>query len=281
MTNGMVRGTQRRLRYELDDFVPDVVVPVFNPAAPVVSHLRRSGYSFRTIAYAPGSFADRWWVQETTDLFLVSSRVAAASIRRFWPEARVEVITDPLRPEYWAAPSQEEARASLGIPPGVPCALVVCGSLGHGRPDLIAKELAEDGLWVIAAGGTNDTLVKRLRAFSRSQPNLLAFGFTDRFPELIAASDVVVTSTGVTCSAARAIGRSLVLLDVVPGHGREQSPPRARAFAAVSSTKPSIVRRTVRTVLADPVGFQPTATPEPGLAQRQFVEALRSIGMRC
>ena len=164
MTNGMVRGTQRRLRYELDDFVPDVVVPVFNPAAPVVSHLRRSGYSFRTIAYAPGSFADRWWVQETTDLFLVSSRVAAASIRRFWPEARVEVITDPLRPEYWAAPSQEEARASLGIPPGVPCALVVCGSLGHGRPDLIAKELAEDGLWVIAAGGTNDTLVKRLRA---------------------------------------------------------------------------------------------------------------------
>ena len=163
MTNGMVRGTQRRLRYELDNFVPDVVVPVFNPAAPVVSHLRRSGYSFRTIVYAPGSFADRWWVQETTDLFLVSSRVAAASIRRFWPEARVEVITDPLRPEYWAAPSQEEARASLGIPPGVPCALVVCGSLGHGRPDLIAKELAEDGLWVIVAGGTNDTLVKRLR----------------------------------------------------------------------------------------------------------------------
>ena len=50
---------------------------------------------------------------------------------------------------------------------------------------------------------------------------MIPFGFTDRIPELMAASDVVVTSSGDTCREARVVGRGIVLLDVVPGHGRE------------------------------------------------------------
>jgi UDP-N-acetylglucosamine:LPS N-acetylglucosamine transferase len=47
------------------------------------------------------------------------------------------------------------------------------------------------------------------------------FAYTDRVAELMAASDVIVTSSGDTCREARVVGRHLVLLDVVPGHGRE------------------------------------------------------------
>ena len=47
------------------------------------------------------------------------------------------------------------------------------------------------------------------------------FGFTDRIPELMAAADLVITSSGDTCAEARAVGRPLLLLDLVPGHGRD------------------------------------------------------------
>ena len=50
----------------------------------------------------------------------------------------------------------------------------------------------------------------------------MPFGFTDRVPELMAAADLVVALPGATtCSEARVVGRQLLLLDVMPGHGRD------------------------------------------------------------
>ena len=37
----------------------------------------------------------------------------------------------------------------------------------------------------------------------------------------MAASDLVITSSGDTCTEARTVGRPLLLLDVVQGHGRD------------------------------------------------------------
>ena len=40
---------------------------------------------------------------------------------------------------------------------------------------------------------------------------MITFGYTDRVPTLMAASDVVITSSGDTCREARVIGRRMVL----------------------------------------------------------------------
>src|SRR5450631_2049590 len=53
------------------------------------------------------------------------------------------------------------------------------------------------------------------------QPRVRAFGFTDAVPALMAAADLVITSSGDTCTEARVVGRPLLLLDVVQGHGRD------------------------------------------------------------
>ena len=74
---------------------------------------------------------------------------------------------------------------------------------------------------MLAVSGTNQRLAARLAVVARQQPMVITFGFTERIPELMAASDVVVTTSGDTCREARVIGRRMVLLDVVPGHGRE------------------------------------------------------------
>ena len=61
-----------------------------------------------------------------------------------------------------------------------------------------------------------------LAAVARRQPRVVPFGFTDEVPTLMAAADIVLTTPGATtCSEARVVGRPLMLLDVMPGHGRD------------------------------------------------------------
>jgi hypothetical protein len=40
-------------------------------------------------------------------------------------------------------------------------------------------------------------------------------------PELMAAADLVITTPGGACMEARTVGRPLLLLDLVQGHGRD------------------------------------------------------------
>ena len=57
----------------------------------------------------------RIWAAAGTDLFLVTSAAAAASVRRYLPRALVAVAPPPVRPEFYAAPSKEQARKALGV----------------------------------------------------------------------------------------------------------------------------------------------------------------------
>ena len=75
---------------------------------------------------------------------------------------------------------------------------------------------------VLAVAGRNRAAGARSspRVAAR-QPRVRAFGFTDRIPDLMSAADLVITSSGDTCAEARTVGRPLLLLDVVQGHGRD------------------------------------------------------------
>jgi UDP-N-acetylglucosamine:LPS N-acetylglucosamine transferase len=83
-----------------------------------------------------------------------------------------------------------------------------------------------------------------------SAGTIIPFGFTDRIPELMAACDVVVTSPGQTCHEARLVGRPTVILDVVPGHGRENLLLSLAGGGAVASRADAeMIQRSVSSVL--------------------------------
>jgi processive 1,2-diacylglycerol beta-glucosyltransferase len=65
---------------------------------------------------------------------------------------------------------------------------------------------------------------------------------------------VVVTSPGQTCHEARVVGRPLVLLDVVPGHGRENALHEIESGGAFAcSPFPDSVVGVVEAILARPL----------------------------
>jgi processive 1,2-diacylglycerol beta-glucosyltransferase len=206
---------------EVDRYAPDLVVSVFATGASAAVHLKRERPELASVVFMTDSFAHGMWVHQGTDLFLVTSELAAASVRRYQADARVSVVEAPVRPDFYAAPSRADARASLDVPPEAHCVLLMSGAWGLGPLDDVARALASQGWWVLAVSGTNARLATRLTAVSRDYPTVIPFGYADRVPALMAASDVVITSSGDTCREARVIGRRMVLLDVVPGHGRE------------------------------------------------------------
>jgi processive 1,2-diacylglycerol beta-glucosyltransferase len=134
----------------------------------------------------------------------------------------VSVIPPPVRAEFHRAPSQQQARAALNVPPDARCVLVIDSGWGFGPLVESVAALAVAGVHVLAVAGRRRPLERRLRALAVGSPLVHPFGFTDRVPELMAAADVVLALPGAsTCAEARVVGRPLLLLDVMPGHGRD------------------------------------------------------------
>jgi processive 1,2-diacylglycerol beta-glucosyltransferase len=207
---------------DLDRQPADLLLSVFATGATAAGQVKARRPGLRTVVLCTDVTVHRIWAAPGTDLFLVTSPAAEASVRRYLPRATVAVVPPPVRAEFYAAPSQAKARAALGVPPGEFCVLVIDSGWGFGPLTATVAELAAAGAHVLAVAGRDQAVEQRFRALARESPRVIPFGFTDRVPELMAAADLVVALPGATtCSEARVVGRQLLLLDVMPGHGRD------------------------------------------------------------
>jgi UDP-N-acetylglucosamine:LPS N-acetylglucosamine transferase len=268
---------------EMDAFQPELVVSVFATGAGASVRLKDDYPDIATAVFMTDSFAHRMWVHEGIDLFLVTSEVAALSVERYWPQANVAVVNAPVRPAFYRVPAQSVVRAELGVPADAPCVLLMSGAWGLGPLAEVARALAGAGYWVLAVGGVNERLARRLATVAAADPRIIVFGYTDRIAELMAASDVIVTSSGDTCREARVVGRGLILLDVIPGHGRENLMHELElGAAAVCSPKPASVLGAVQRFLADPPPAQETSRdPKTAAAwDDEFLATLSRAGIK-
>jgi UDP-N-acetylglucosamine:LPS N-acetylglucosamine transferase len=235
-TGGRLAGLAERLaarpavpelRAELRRDPVDLVLSVFATGALAAARLRAQpptagARGFRAVVYCPDVAAHKLWVHEGTDLFLVSSPAAAASVRRFRPRAPVALVPPPVRAAFYDAPSRAASRRQLGIPAGVRCALLIDSGWGFAPLAGAAAALAGADVHVLAVAGRNARVERDLRELAAARPALRPFGFTDEVPALMAAADLVIALPGAaTCAEARVMGRRLLLLDVMPGHGRD------------------------------------------------------------
>jgi UDP-N-acetylglucosamine:LPS N-acetylglucosamine transferase len=190
----------------------------------------------------------------------------------------VAVVPPPVRPEFYAAPPQEQARKALGVPPEDFCVLVIDSGWGFGPLVKSVSALADAGVHVLAVAGRERRIERRLRELAAGTPRITPFGFTDRVPQLMAAADVVLALPGAnTCAEARVVGRHLLLLDVMPGHGRDNllhELELGRAHACV----PTAVGVTASVLALRDEAIRPNADPVPRW-EPAYVAALQRIGL--
>ena len=265
------------LRDELDKNPADLALSLSPAAAAAVSTVVPRYRSMRHVVFCSEASPHRLWIQANVDLYLVRSAAAEPVVHRFRPGARVLVIPPAVRPEFYRPPAQRNARIGLGVPEDRRCVLLAAGSSGRAPLADIADALAGAGLAVLAVAGHNARLQRKLAAVAKRRPGVWAFGFTDRMPELMAAADLVITTPGGTCMEARTVGRPLLLLDMVQGHGRDDLLYELQlGDASVASRRPMEI---VRSTLASLDGIGPAQTrPTRSLAgwEDQFRSALET-----
>jgi processive 1,2-diacylglycerol beta-glucosyltransferase len=266
------------LRAELDRDPADLVFSVFATGASAAARLKADVPGLRTVVLCTDVAVHRIWAAAGTDLFLVTSAAAAESVRRYLPRAPVAVVPPPVRPQFYAAPPQAQARMKLGVPPDAFCVLVIDSGWGFGPLVEATSALASAGVHVLAVAGRDQKIERRLRELAAATPRITPFGFTDRVPDLMAAADVVVALPGAnTCAEARVVGRHLLLLDVMPGHGRDNLMHElelGRAHACVLT--PDGVTASVLALRDRGIG--PDTSPAPRW-EPAYVAALARIGL--
>jgi processive 1,2-diacylglycerol beta-glucosyltransferase len=268
------------LRAELDREPADLIWSVFSTGASAAAKVSFADPFCRSVVLCTDVAVHRLWVSPGTDLFMVTSTAAAESVRRYSPHAQVAIIQPPVRDEFYDAPTQKAARSALHIPEDARCVLMIDSGWGFAPLAESAAMLARAGVWVICVAGRNDDLARRLRVMAAEIKNIVPFGFTSEVPKLMAAADLVVTLPGATtCSEARVVGRPLLLLDVMPGHGRDNLfHELEQGDAHVSCSTPAGIAKSARALLDDLPHPMSHSAPPPRW-QTGVVEALQRIGI--
>jgi UDP-N-acetylglucosamine:LPS N-acetylglucosamine transferase len=282
MDDASLRAMWPRFLEACEQFPPDLVLSVFATGAAAAARYKTDLHpEVTTAVFITDAAAHSLWVHDGIDVYLVPSQLGVLSVRRYAPRARVCVVTHPTRPAFYEAPPKRAARHALGIPYDARCALLMSGAWGVGPLVECAAALAQAGVWVLCVAGSNARLERRLRALAKRGPRVVPFGYTDRIPELMAASDVVISSSGDTCREARVVGRGLVLLDAVPGHGRENLMHELELGNAwVATAEPRALVETVQAFLDDPAHLDIAPVGSPSQWEDELRAALGSVGFR-
>lgn len=215
------RGLRPRMRQLLDP--PPALVASFHP---LLNHVALAvlprAVPLVTVITDWVDFHHAWTDPRASFIVCPSERAMALCRQRGIPEARLFLSGLPVHPRFADAirryPDRRSARQALKLRPYAPTVLLAGGGDGTEPLDRYAPALAALplDLQVLAVCGRNQRLARRLR--EESHAGVHVFGFVDNMPELMLASDLVVTRAGPgTIAEGLACGCPLLLTGHLPG----------------------------------------------------------------
>lgn len=219
----------------------DLVIATHPFAAQALGSARRRGLlSVPVATYLTDASVHALWVHPRVDLHLAIHDIAAGQARGWGGRAMTvqPVVRVGERPG-------EDPLAAYEI--FGPRALVTGGSLGIGELEQSARNILATGLMTpVVACGSNSELRRRLELV----PGVVALGWRDDLPDVIAACDCVVQNAGgFTSLEALAAGTPVVTYRPIPGHGITNALGLEQAGLAPWARSPEDLRSVLRQVL--------------------------------
>jgi UDP-N-acetylglucosamine:LPS N-acetylglucosamine transferase len=203
---------------------PDVVVSTYPAVTVVLARLRRTGEvrcsTVATITDLTGLF---FWAQPGIDVHLVMYGESMHSVERIAGAGSAQLVRPLISAEFLEPRCPVEARRALGLPEEGRTVVVSGGGWGVGDIAGAVREFTRvpEVSSIVCLAGRNEQLEEKLRSAFSEESRVRVYGFTDRMPEILAAADVLVHSTGgVTCLEAKAAGTPVVSYGLPVGHAR-------------------------------------------------------------
>ncbi|HEV2580352.1 MAG TPA: glycosyltransferase [Ktedonobacteraceae bacterium] len=210
----LIRGVQPDVIVSIHPLLNHVTLRVLQdlevriPFVTVVTDLVSLHYSW----FAPGADAYIVPTEHAKKLYLARGLDAR----------RVHMLGMPIDPKFTLpTESKEELQRKLGLTPGLPVVLLVGGGEGSGGLRSSAQAISQARLPVqlLIVTGRNKRLYMHLQ---RIRSSLLVpakiYGFVQNMPEMMRASDVIITKAGPgTICEALSCGLPVILSAFVPG----------------------------------------------------------------
>jgi UDP-N-acetylglucosamine:LPS N-acetylglucosamine transferase len=223
----------RPLARTIAEHDPDVIVSTYPAVTVVLARLRRTrAISCPTVATITDLTGLFFWAQPGIDMHLVMYGESMRSVERIAGRGSVQLVRPLISAEFLEPRCPLGARRSLGLPEEGRMVVVSGGGWGVGDIAGAVREFTRvpEVSSIICLAGRNEQLAQKLRGSFADEPRVHVYGFTDKMPELLAAADVLVHSTGgVTCLEASAAGTPVVSYGLPVGHARLNT----RAMAAL------------------------------------------------
>lgn len=214
----------RPLARHIAEYEPDVVVSTYPAVTVVLARLRRTGAidcpTVATITDLTGLF---FWAQPGIDMHLVMYGESMPSVERIAGEGSARLVRPLISAEFLEARCPLQARRALELPETGRMVIVSGGGWGVGDVEGAVRELCRvsEVSSIVCLAGRNEQLHERLSATFAHETRVHVYGFTDAMPQLLAAADALVHSTGgVTCLEAKATGTPVVSYGLPVGHAR-------------------------------------------------------------
>jgi 1,2-diacylglycerol 3-beta-galactosyltransferase len=190
------------------------------------------------------------WCCPDVDLCIVATEAARQHTMRLGMSPdRVQVVGQPVHLDFAANLGEKrQVRDQLGMQVDRPCVLVAGGGDGVGPIFEIARTIAMrvPNAQLAVVTGHNPTLRQRLEGVAWEIPTQI-YGFVDNMPELMSASDVLVTKAGPgTLAEAFIAGLPVIISSYIPGQEEGNVRYVLEHEAGAYATDPVEIARLVR-----------------------------------
>ena len=248
-----------------------MIVSTYPAVTVVLARLRSRGEvdcaTVATITDLTGLF---FWAQPGIDMHLVMYGESLRSVERIAGPGSVQLVRPLISAEFLEPRCPTDARKALGLPEEGRMVVVSGGGWGVGDIAGAVKEFVKvpEVSSIVCLAGRNEALEEKLSSLFADEPRVRVLGFTDKMPEILAAADVLVHSTGgVTCLEARAAGTPVVSYGLPVGHARLNTREMAELDLVRLAHDTDELREHVQASFAEeesvPTGLQDAPSEDP------------------
>ena len=222
----------------------DLILTPHLYAAEVLTCLKHRGLlSVPVIAIGTDYTCIPFWEETDCDCYIVPQKdLLGELIHKGLPKKQLFPLGIPVKQAFSTQKKRSLARKLCRLPSDAQVYLVMSGSMGFGKVNLLVAELIrklEADEYVVVICGNNRRLRQILQTTFGKNPQVRILGFTDHVPAYMDASDVIFSKPGGLTSTEAAV-RQIALVHTSPIPGCE-----TKNLAFFTSHGMSVTARTV------------------------------------